>query len=503
MQPLRRVAALLAAALSGVLLSGTLADCAGEAPCRFDSDCVQSYCSNGTCVQDCATAADCPTGYACNQVAQCQANTGDGAAPGVDARADHHASTDAAADAPASSRDAAPPRETGAADTGHDAMKLPDGAGHPDALMHIDAADASGPRKTVFDLCASDSECTSPLLCRAMYVGGAARCTPPCTTTDECMESTRCVTVGSEEYCVLSDIGRTCTAATTCNFACLTAQEYCTMPCTTGSDCPNGYGCQAVGTPPQSVCVKAEAPCSATDTSACIAAAACDTSATLVVAGCTLACTTAADCPQRAAGLQPWTCDGLCRRPPDVFGPLQQGATPAQYACDSADVVVNVCNDAEHIDFASFTIPAAPAVSCTATTTTSGAAGDSCLDSCLYQGGCAFGFACSAVGSVGADSRIGLCLPALSGGEIGAACSADGDCFFGYCDLGLQHLLARLHGGRSLHDRLDVRRVGDDPRRGAPVQAMPVRAGTRSSCSGAGHSLPASARRGLPGQAVP
>ena len=85
------------------------------------------------------------------------------------------------------------------------------------------------------------------------------------------------------------------------------------------------------------------------------------------------------------------------------------------------------------MDFTTFTIPAAPAVSCSATTTTNGTAGDSCVDSCLYQGTCAFGYACTAVGSVGSD-RIGLCLPALSGGGIGASCATDGDCFFGYCN---------------------------------------------------------------------
>lgn len=92
---------------------------------------------------------------------------------------------------------------------------------------------------------------------------------------------------------------------------------------TTGADCPNGWGCMLVGG--QNVCVKAEAPCSAVDSSACIAPAACDESPTLVVGGCTLACNSAADCPQRAAGLAPWTCNGLCRRPSDVFGPLAGG----------------------------------------------------------------------------------------------------------------------------------------------------------------------------------
>jgi hypothetical protein len=184
------------------------------------------------------------------------------------------------------------------------------------------------------------------------------------------------------------------------------------------------------------VCVKAEVPCDTSDATGCIAPAACDVSPALVVGGCTLVCTTAADCPQRAAGLSPWTCDsgGICRRPADVFGPLQGGATPAQYACNAQGAEVNVCNDGQHIDFEAFDIPPAPAVSCTATMTTAGIPTDSCVDSCRYQGGCAFGFACVAVGNIG-NGRIGLCLP-TGGGEVGSPCQHDSECVFGYCRSG-------------------------------------------------------------------
>jgi hypothetical protein len=413
-------------AVLAACVAGTASSCAGEASCRYNSDCYQAYCSNGVCKKDCVDATlDCPHGYICGITAQCEPpyDAGpDGQAPEAstrdaqgqsDSTTPHDSGHDAGHDA---GRDATPPREASPGDAGqHDVM----------------AADASG-HGVEFDLCSSDGQCKSGLLCRAMYVGGAPRCTRTCAASTDCMASTACVQVGSEQYCVFQDTGRACSVASTCNFACLTAQGYCTMACASGSDCPNGYGCEAVGAPAVSVCVKAEVPCSASDTSGCIAAAACDTSATLVVAGCTLACSTPADCPQRAAGLSPWTCDGLCRRPPDVFGPVQQGAQ-AEYACNSSDVEVNVCNDAQHIDFAAFTIPNPPAVSCAATMTTGGSAGDSCVDSCLYGGGCAFGFMCNAVGSLGASSRIGLCLPALTGGEVGAACTADTDCVFGYC----------------------------------------------------------------------
>ena len=236
--------------------------------------------------------------------------------------------------------------------------------------------------------------------------------------------------------CVFDDTGRPCSVAANCNFGCL--GSYCTVACNTGADCPNGYGCMGIGSPPTRVCVKAEVPCDTGSTASCVGPAFCDVTVQMVVGGCTTQCTSASDCPQRAAGFQPWSCDlaagGLCRRPPDVFGPLPNGATPAQYACNAQSVVVNVCNDAQHIDYGAFDIPNPPAVSCGATMTTAGIATDSCVDSCRYQGSCPFGFACTAVGSLGAG-RIGLCLP-TGGGEVGAPCVHDSDCVFGYCPSG-------------------------------------------------------------------
>jgi len=189
-----------------------------------------------------------------------------------------------------------------------------------------------------------------------------------------------------------------------------------------------------VGTPPTKVCVKAEAYCEAGNTTACIVPAACDTSS-LIVGACTLACTTNADCPQRAALLAGWTCqNGLCKRPPDVYGPLEGGSTPTEWHCDPLGNAVNLCNDALHITFQAFTIPPAPAVNCSSPTTFQGQAGDDCVDSFRYQGGCAFGFACTAVGNI-QNARAGLCLP-VGGGEVGAACGNDTQCAFGYCSNG-------------------------------------------------------------------
>lgn len=281
--------------------------------------------------------------------------------------------------------------------------------------------------KKLLDLCAADVECNPGLICRPFTKNGPSRCTRTCASSASCVAGGRCVTIGNESLCVLSDVGRACTAAANCEYACLTGPGYCTMPCASGSDCPNGYGCQMVAS--QSVCVKAEVGCDGAPNK-CVVPAACDTN--FILSSCTLACNTAADCPQRAAGLAAWTCNGICQRPGDVYGPLGQGV-PAEYLCNAQSTVVNACNDGQHMDFNQFTVPAPPAVSCAATMTTPGVAGDTCVDSCRYQGGCAFGFMCTAVGSVG-NNRIGLCLPALGGGEVGANCTRDGDCAFGYCN---------------------------------------------------------------------
>jgi hypothetical protein len=254
------------------------------------------------------------------------------------------------------------------------------------------------------------------------------RCTRSCSGNAECLGGRRCELIDGAQVCVMGDVGRSCAAASECNFGCLLGQKYCTTRCTSGLDCPNGFACQPVGNPPQNVCARVAEPCDAS-TSGCIAPVACDTS--MLVSSCTAACSTAADCPQRAAGLPPWTCDGLCRRPPDVLGPLPGGSTPTQYACGPGGATVNLCNDGQHIDFEAFTIPPPPAVNCNSPTTTPGIATDSCVDSCRYEGGCPWGFTCTAVGSLGAN-RIGLCL-VNGGGSVGAPCSSGLECAYGYC----------------------------------------------------------------------
>jgi hypothetical protein len=175
------------------------------------------------------------------------------------------------------------------------------------------------------------------------------------------------------------------------------------------------------------VCIRAEGYCTAG--SQCTQA--CDPN--LIIGGCTALCNTVADCPQRAAPLTPWTCfGGYCVRPTDVFGTLEGGYTPTEYHC-SGGQVVNLCNDGLNTSFSSATPPTPPTVNCQSPPKQSvaGASNDSCVNSCRYQGGCSYGYACVALGDLGSE-RIGVCLPA-GGGEPGAGCGNNTQCAFGYC----------------------------------------------------------------------
>jgi hypothetical protein len=376
------------------------ASCAKAGPCERNSDCdVGSYCGAGTCKRDCiAGDRDCDPGYVCNMsIGKCQASDGgvlpDGALP------------DGAPDG------AFP---DGAADSG-----APDGGNN---------ADGGQPGTNVeLDLCAADVECKASLICRPLYKNGPGRCTRTCQSSASCWTGTRCLVIANDQYCAQSDVGRTCNVQSpaACNWGCV-SPGYCTLPCQSGADCPNGFGCATVQN--QKVCVRAEQYCGQggmTCTSLL-----CDQSG--LVDSCTLSCGSASDCPQRALPLAGWTCAGnVCKRPADVWGPLGQ-AEPAEYACSPQNAKVNLCNDTLHIDFSQFTIPNAPAYNCPVGSSVAGANGDSCVDSCRFAGGCVHGFACTSVGNV-SNQRVGLCLPSLGAGEVGAACVHDGDCAFGYC----------------------------------------------------------------------
>ncbi len=286
------------------------------------------------------------------------------------------------------------------------------------------------------DRCTSDVECGAGLLCKTTTKQGFQRCVSACVSDAQCPSGGRCIDLGDGDgkRCLEDDVGRFCSNETSCNYGCLTSQQYCTVPCAGGSDCPGGYGCMAVGGS-GNLCVKLESYCGVS-TAECIAPSACDADLDLIVEGCTSVCNTAADCPQRAAPLADWTCEGgICKRPSDVFGPLPGGSNPVEYYCDQFQNVINLCNDGLTIDFTNFTVPSPPFVDCFASQTTTGNASGSCVNSCRYQGGCSYSYACNALSQIGGE-RIGLCLP-KGGAVTGSTCTTNNSCEFGYCSNGI------------------------------------------------------------------
>jgi hypothetical protein len=391
--------ALLLAA--GAMLS-SCAVSSGEV-CELNSDCLQGSCIDGTCQRECRDAeVDCPIGYLCNARGVCEYGGTGGAGP-------------------TGSGATSSTGEGGATTTGGMSSSSSTGMSSTSTGM-MPAAELT--------LCSDDGDCESGL-CRPMTPGGTQRCTRTCSSHSQCPSGLRCEEIAGENICVQNDVGRACTTAGQCNFACLNPLNYCVSTCSSGAECPAGFGCMPVGNPATDVCVRLSADCAA-DSSQCVAPSACDTSPNLVVSSCTMACSSAADCPQRALPLAAWTCDGVCRRPGDVYGPLPGGFEPAQWACNASLQVVNVCNDGLHIDFDAFTQPPPPSVNCASPVTTDGAPGDACLDSCRLQGACEHGYGCVSVAEIGGQ-RIGLCMP-TGNGEVGVACSSHGACAFGMCE---------------------------------------------------------------------
>lgn len=371
----------------------------------MNSECSDGVCVDGECIVKCREKWDCHTGYFCNELGVCQKeeSTSSGSTTSGTAGAGGNPTT-----------------SSGTAGTGT-------GGGSTTGST----SSGSGGGKEL-DLCGNDGDCTGGLSCKDMVKYGKKRCTRGCSSNAQCMSGTRCI----DGFCLGDDIGRSCKDPSSCNFACMQLDPgYCTAACSSGADCPNGYGCMGIGQPPVDVCVRAEALCGPGQTSACVGSSFCDTSPNMILGGCTTECSSSADCPQRAAPLAKWSCNGLlCQRPGDVYGPLPGGYKPVEYHCNASLQPVALCNDAQHIDFVNFLIPPPPNVDCNSGYTTAGSANDSCVNSCRYQGGCAYGYACVGVGGVN-NERIGLCLP-TGNNEPGGSCSNDPQCSFGYCSNG-------------------------------------------------------------------
>lgn len=453
--------------------------CARPAACERNSDCNNGYCLEGECKRDCIDAErDCPEGWVCNLNAQCvplhegaggqggggsdagDSDAGDGGAgglggadpgdagedasidPGLDAGDDGSIDDDAGGNGGSGGRGGAGGRGgSGGSDDEDGGLEDDGGAGGAGGAGGEEDGGVE-PTKPLglLDLCRADEDCEGSFICRPMYVNGPKRCTKSCTAFAQCMTGTRCETVGEERYCAQSDIGKACGTSDDCNSRCMTQRGYCTSECQTGADCPNGYGCTGVGTPSVRMCVKTSIYCGDNANVCAGGANACEHD-DIPISSCTIPCSSASDCPQRASALgSKWTCikypnwtSGYCMRPNDVYGPIEGGAH-ADYLCaPGTTMIVNACADGLNTNIDEWYTPNPPYVNCNAGTTTPGVAGDSCIDSCRYQGACAFGFSCAAISSIG-NQRLGLCLP-TGQGEIGEPCTKHRDCTFGYCNL--------------------------------------------------------------------
>src|ERR1700744_1074276 len=68
------LAAILAATAAALTAP---AGCARSTPCQLNSDCPFGYCQDGSCQKMCVDASrDCPSGYICDQNAECVPGTG-------------------------------------------------------------------------------------------------------------------------------------------------------------------------------------------------------------------------------------------------------------------------------------------------------------------------------------------------------------------------------------------------------------------------------------------
>jgi hypothetical protein len=420
--PARRRCGLLA--LLGLAAALALAAppfaCAGPKPCERNSDCDHAYCYNGECKKDCILAdLDCPPGFVCNEISRCVPPAGwDGGVP------DGAAGQGGSAGAPQGGSGGNPQGGSGGSPQGGSGGDPQGGSGGTQTGGSGGGPAGSGGSPSgskEFDLCGSDGDCSSGLICRPMNVNGTKRCTRSCSGFGQCMTGTRCSKVppGSETYCAFDDDGASCSGTGQCADTCVSGPgaNYCTSVCNGGTDCPAGWGCSA---PIQGtrVCLRLDVDC--VGPSDC-AGGACDPS--LIVSSCSMPCSSPADCPQRGGSLEPWKCGGgYCLRPSDVFGPVSKTQN-TQWACNGSGVPVNVCADG-------LTGDNAPNLTCNETQTvgTSGL----CVSSCRFSGGCGYGFAC-----VGGMAEINgtptpICL-ASGYGEVGQGCSKSQDCLFGLC----------------------------------------------------------------------
>lgn len=370
--------------------------CAGT-ECHFNSQCgARHYCQASHCLQDCRVDTDCVAPQVCSPVGQCGAAVDGG--PVVDAGAHDMPTIDTGV----------PPVDLGTppVDLGTPPVDMgaPVDTGTPPVDMGTPPVDLGTPKPYLAD-CTADGECASHH-CIVEGPGTSHVCSQSCGVDDDCADWHFC----NAGTCAYDDTGVSCssTSTTDCNFACLYSAPHrgrCTHRCTTGADCPGGYGC-VYSTPGDAsslkVCAWIHETCP-TDSSDC------DTSIGFCGAGsseqCTGNCATVADCP-RIAGT-PYTCGAVSGATYTVCIPPTVGSGPGGSICSAnSDCRSDIC-----------AIPEAGSSA-------------QCLERCRPTTGCGSGSGCNAVSIGGVGMNI--CVPAglRRGGDT---CTLDSECRSGIC----------------------------------------------------------------------
>lgn len=300
--------------------------------------------------------------------------------------------------------DAGAPPSTDAA-TPVDALVPPADAFVPPADTWIAPGDGgSRGAGRYLDRCTDDGDCATGV-CIDDF-GASRLCSRSCSSDLECAHEHTC----QSALCVPDDTGAPCSigAPESCATGlCLgsSAGGQCTKYCASAAECPGGYACTRAGGSTRPICVDIERPCAAPSE--------CWTDLCLRGLGCTAACSSAADCPLRYPGSQPYECrvapgstTPICVPPEDVIGADPIGA-PCRFDSSGLD---NFCRSA-------VCGPGAPF-------------GPVCVQACTAQGGCGAGLGCSLAEDGGAVVTVCTLAGTL---DLDAACERSRDCHSGIC----------------------------------------------------------------------
>jgi hypothetical protein len=282
-------------------------------------------------------------------------------------------------------------------------------------------------RAAYLDPCTVNEDCASGECLTTS--GGARFCTRRCVATSECADGFLCTRPpgGIGARCVLDDTGTPCSATSTpCARICLGnntgAAAHCTRECTSGADCPAGFGCQLDGSGLR-LCISTEQPCGAgveCTSNLCL------NIRTTQFSGCTSRCTTARDCPRRMTY--------------DLGGGVRY-ALPA-YDCISSGGDRICVPPVIPIDPRDGAILASDALGAPCTETDNGCRSGVCdttegvcVQGCTPTAGCPSGFNCLPWQPDGMGTAVYLvCRRALTGSvPVNGTCTRGADCVTGLC----------------------------------------------------------------------